>query len=60
MEEKWAVEARMFYNGKVVVRMRKARLGEEDSREETKTCEIWIDIFDSEEEARNFYRDYRR
>ena len=60
MEERWAVEARVFYNGTIITRIRPARPDEEDSREETRTCEIWVDIFCDYEEAQRFHWKYRR
>lgn len=60
MEDRWAVEARVFYNGAIITRVRPARQDEEDTREETRTCEIWIDIFYDYDDAQKFCREYRR
>ena len=32
MEDRWAVEARVFYNGAIITRVRPARPDEEDTR----------------------------
>ena len=56
---KYAVEAKIFSNGKIVAKMRAAEDGETDSYRETRACDIYIDIFDTETEARDFLRDYR-
>lgn len=56
---KYAVEAKIFNNGKIVARVRPARDGEGDGCTETRTCDIWVDIFETESEARAFARDYK-
>ena len=55
-----AVEARVFRNGKIVAKMRPAGPEEESSKREEATCEIWVDVFADEKEARDFLRMYRR
>ena len=55
---KYAVESKIFNNGKAVVKVRPARDGEEDSYSETRSCDIYIDVFDSKEDAEAFYRQY--
>lgn len=57
---KYAVEARIFNSGKIVAKMREAEEGESTDRMETRSCEVWIDVFDTEEEALGFLREYRR
>lgn len=57
---KHAVEARVFSNGRIVAKVRPAREGEIDSRKETSTCEIWVDVFEEEREAQQFCRDYKK
>ncbi len=57
---KFAVEARIFTNGMAVYKIRPAEVGEESSTNQTMTCEIWIDVFDTEQEAREFAKGYRR
>lgn len=56
----YAVEARIFGSGRIVAKLRPAREDEEDSRTDTGTCDIWVDIFDDEREARRFLNDYRK
>ncbi len=58
-EMKWAVEARIFNNGKIVSKVRQAEDGEESYHQETEKCDIWIDVFDDESEARAFHKDYK-
>lgn len=57
---RYAVEARIFDNGKIIVRVRPAAEGEEDSYTEMRTCEVWVDIFESRADAEVFARDYKR
>lgn len=58
--EKWAVEARIFDSGRIVAKVRKAEEGEESSYRETRSCDIYIDVFDTLEEAREFAADYKK
>lgn len=55
----WAVEARIFDNGKIVARVREAKPGEENNCTEARTCDIWVDVFEDKREADRFCRDYR-
>lgn len=55
----YAVEARVFHNGKIVAKVRPALPGEDNTREETRSCDIWIDIFETEREARQFCNGYK-
>lgn len=55
----WAVEARIFDNGKIVARIREAKPGEKDSCLETRRCDIWVTIFEDKREADRFCQDYR-
>lgn len=57
---RWAVEARIFDNGRIVAKVRLAEEGETNHMEETRTCDVWVDVFGSETEARQFCRDYKR
>lgn len=57
---KYAVEARIFNNGKIIAKVRPAEDGEESHMTETKLCDIWVDVFDSREEAEDFCKQYRR
>lgn len=55
----WAVEARIFNNGKIVAKVREAAEGEESGCRETRTCDIWVNIFEDRKEADRFCRDYK-
>lgn len=57
---KYAVEARIFNNGKIIAKVRLAEDGEESSMTETKLCDIWVDVFDTKEEADDLYKQYRK
>ena len=57
---KYAGEARIFGNGRIVAKVRQAGEFEEDSHRETDMCDIWVDVFDSEAEARSFAAGYRK
>lgn len=57
---KWAVEAKAFGDGRIVARVRPAREDEENGCTETRMCDVWIDLFDNETDARQFCREYRR
>lgn len=57
---KYAVEARAFGNGRIVVKVRRAKDGEESGCTETRSCDVWIDIFETKESAREFVaRNYK-
>jgi len=56
----YAVEARIFNSGKIVARVRPAVDGEKCGCTETRSCDIWVDIFENEREARQFCNDYKR
>ena len=57
---KYAVEAKIFNNGKIVAKVRPARDGEESGCTETRSCDIWVDIFDDLGEAARYCADYRK
>ncbi|CAK7002704.1 hypothetical protein [Tissierella sp.] len=57
---KYAVEARIFNNGKIVTKVREAEDGETSGCKETRTCDIWIDVFETEGEAIRFANEYKR
>lgn len=59
-ETKYAVEARIFSNGKIIAKVRHAEDGETNGCTETRSCDIWIDIFDNEKDARQFCNDYKK
>lgn len=56
---KYAVEARMFGNGKVVAKVRPATPDDVEGCRETRTCDIWVDLFENEMEAYRFAKQYR-
>ena len=58
--ERYAVEAKFFNNGKLIAKLRKALEGEESGCTETRSCDIWVDVFDSEKEARDFLQEYKK
>lgn len=57
---KYAVEARIFNSGKIVAKVREAIDGEESGCTETRSCDIWVDIFETEKEARQFCNEYKK
>ena len=57
---KYAVEARIFNNGKIVAKIRPAEQGEESNCRETRTCDVWTDVFEDEFEAEEFLKGYKR
>ena len=57
---KYAVEAKIFDNGKVMARVRLARDGEESGYAETRRCVILVDIFDDPYEAARYCEGYRK
>lgn len=56
---KYAVEARIFNNGRIVAKVRAAKDGEESGCTETRSCDVWVDIFEDEESAKKFAKDYK-
>lgn len=58
----YAVEARIFNNGKIVTKVRKAENEETSRCTESRTCDIWVDVFDTEAEAEalRFANKYRK
>lgn len=57
---RWAVEARIFNSGKTVAKIRKAEEDEQDYRNETRSCDVYVDVFEDYDEAREFLAEYRR
>lgn len=57
---KFAVEARIFDNGKIIAKVRPAEDGEESSMTEAKLCDIWVDVFDTKYEADDFCKQYKK
>lgn len=56
----YAVEARAFRNGMIVAKKRAAENGEMSSHRSADSCEIWIDVFESEKDADGFLKMYKR
>ena len=57
---KYAVEARIFSNGKIVAKVRPAKPDEEDRIIENNQCDIWVDIFEKKEDAEDFCKQYKK
>lgn len=57
---KYAVEARIFNTGKIIVKVRPALEGEKNNMHETRACDVWVDVFDSAQEADEFCRQYQK
>lgn len=57
---KYAVEARIFDNGKIITKIRQAADGEEDNHAEMRACDVWVDVFENRADAEAFARDYKR
>lgn len=57
---RYAVEARIFNNGKIMARVREAQEGEQEGCKETRNCDIWVDVFDTREEAEKFCWEYKK
>lgn len=57
---KYAAEARIFNTGKIIAKVRPAADGEETNMYETRTCDIWVDVFDSRQEAEEFCQQYQK
>lgn len=55
----FAVEAKVFNNGKIVAKVREARPDEVEGCTETRTCDVWIDLFEDYKEACRFKNDYK-
>ena len=55
----FAVEARIFNNGNIVSRVREAKPEDQEGCSETRTCDIWIDLFDDYQEALTFKKSYK-
>ena len=56
----FAVEARIFNNGKIVVRVRESKPDEIEGCTETRTCDVWVDLFETCEDAVRFKNDYAK
>lgn len=56
--QRYAVEARIFNNGKIIVKVRPAEDGETSRVENKEMCDVWVDVFDSKSEADDFCKQY--
>lgn len=56
--QRYAVEARVFNNGKIVAKVRSAEDGETNRLENKEMCDVWVDVFDSKSEADEFCKQY--
>ncbi|BCJ98081.1 hypothetical protein [Anaerocolumna chitinilytica] len=56
----YAVEAKIFNSGQIVARVRPARTDDMEGCTETRTCDVWIDLFDDLSEAEGFKKSYTR
>lgn len=52
------MEARIFADGKIITKVRMAEPEEVSHHYGTRTCEVWIDVFGSSEEAEDFVMQY--
>lgn len=57
---KYAVEARIFDNGRIVTKVRPAEDGETNHSVYMANCSTWVDVFDNENEARQFSLEYKK
>lgn len=55
---KYAVEARIFDNGKIIAKVRLAEDGEENHVTNANTCDIWVDVFEDQRVAEDFCKQY--
>lgn len=56
----YAVEARVFDNGKIVAKKRKAEPDEKSNVRRDKNCDVWIDVFETDSEADGFLKMYKQ
>lgn len=54
---KYAVEQKFYDNGHVAARVLKANDNEESFQEERKSCDYYFDVFDTREEAEEYYQE---
>ena len=57
---RYAVEARIFSTGKIMAKVRLAHEGEESGCQETRLCDVWMDIFDNKPDAERFCAEYKK
>lgn len=58
--QRYAVEARIFNNGKIIVKVRPAEDGETSHVENKEMCDVWVDVFDEKSEANDFSKQYSK
>lgn len=56
----YVVEARVFDNGKIVAKKRKADSDEKTGVTRDKNCDVWVDVFETETEADEFLKMYKQ
>ncbi len=56
----YAVEAKVFNSGKIVAKIRPAKPDEVERCTETRSCDIWIDLFDDYDAAVDFKNAYSK
>lgn len=56
----YAVEARVFDNGKIVAKKRAAEPGEISEVKHDKNCDVWVDIFETAQGADEFLEMYKQ
>lgn len=52
---RFAVEERMDNSENITIELRTAQDGEKSRQWETRTCDVWVDVFDTLEEAEELY-----
>ena len=57
---KYAVEAKIFNDGRIAAKVRKAEPGEESNCSEMRLFDLAIDVFDDEQAANEYCRAYRK
>ena len=58
-QENFTAEARVFKDGRVITRVRPVEPEDKQGYKETQFCIIWIDLFESAEEAEEFLLQYK-
>lgn len=56
----FTVIARVFNDGRTIVRVRPAKPEDEAGYKETSVCSEWIDLFELEEDANRFAEQYKK
>ena len=55
---KWTVVAKIYDSGRIVANCRPTADTDVSGCTETRTCDIWVEIFNTEAEARQRAREY--